>query len=272
MGIEAALLTRPVWQGEHLEFLDARILSAPLQELRGCDSPATEVSEIEHALKSAELLWLILTSPASVDAFFFWLARNPNIHAAFKNQKAGLLRLAAVGEGTRDKISHHQKATLFQGVKTHEIVVGEDAAHADAKSLLAALKKSSSNVNAQNALLIQGKESRPTLHEGLTESGFKVCALSLYERITVNWNKAIYERLKAAGPQTIAVVVTSSQAVDLALEQMKKAGVEPVAQVWATHHQTIAGLLKQKGWGQVLKVRLAPEALARDLFENQSTW
>ena len=133
MGIEAALLTRPVWQGEHLEFLDARILSAPLQELRGCDSPVTEVSEIEHALKSAEPLWLILTSPASVDAFFFWLARNPNTRAALENQKAGLLKLAAVGEGTRDKIFQHPQAALFHGVKTPEIVVGEDAAHADAK-------------------------------------------------------------------------------------------------------------------------------------------
>lgn len=272
MGIEAALLTRPVWQGEHLDFLDARILSAPLQELCACDCLATEVSEIEHALKSADSLWLIFTSPASVDAFFAWLARHRKIHAAFKNQKTGLLRLAAVGEGTRDKIFHHPEAALFPGVKSQEIVVGEDAAHADARSLLAAIKKSSLNVSAQNALLIQGKDSRPTLHDGLIESGFKVRTLSLYERITVSWNKAIYERLKAASPQTIAVVVTSSQAVDLALEQMKKAGVEPLAQVWATHHQTIAGLLKQKEWGQVLKVRLAPEALARDLFEHQSTW
>jgi uroporphyrinogen-III synthase len=288
--MQFALLSRPLWAGSALiqtlipaqsaPANDPRLISAPLQQLEFIQtdqfnppSSATIFNYLTLAAPAAANPWFIFTSPASVQAFGFWVlqikAQLPFTHA----------RLAAVGTGTLDRLKELQRMGFFSEDQIKQAICEQEKEKADAQGLLEKLNQSGTkqaiNWSDHFVLLVQGQGNRPTLADGLNAMGANVARCELYRRVDIDWPKEVLAKLKTAAPGQAGVVLTSTTVVDRALQLLGTNMINPKAVVWCTQHQAIADRLQQAGaaqLNQIRRVRLDTQYLIHDLFEHENYW
>lgn len=278
------LMARPQWQGSDPQHAalhaDPRLIAAPLQELELC-TPARGPLQ---ALQAAAAPWLLLTSPASVQALAQWmLALEINLF-----QITGL-RIAAVGAGTRqelaDVFAHDPASTFSKALATdsspaaadlQQVVTSGANEKADARSLLVALddvqRQEQFAWRDQTFLLVQGEDNRPTLHDGLSQRKAKVIDLIAYRRRDIDWPAARWADLAACTAGDYGVVVTSTAMADRLVKLFNTHAIPPEHVVWCTQHAAIADRIKQHGMASVRRVRLNPKVLVHDLFDPPQYW
>jgi uroporphyrinogen-III synthase len=263
--MDYAVLARPQWRsplsGEAPRITDSKIISAPLQELVLLTA---DPQVLQEHLRAANP-WVVFTSPASVLAFKAYLS---HCDTAISNTR---LHWAAVGNGTRD-----QALRMFETLRADQVIVSEDPQKADAVSTLQALDHAADKTGfdwpSQQFLVIEGKENRPTLREGLAARKAKAQSLALYERVDVDWPSELWSRLAQATPKQVGIVITSTAVVDRLLGAMKQRSLDPLQFRWCTQHASIAAKLTHWGLGPIGCVRLDPEHLSNDLFANGHNW
>lgn len=259
-----ALLTRPIWEHEKAVSSDSRIVAAPLQRLRLLKNPDLHL----NTLTTTADAWIVFTSPASAEAFGLCMEKSPSGLPA-------TTRIAAVGRGTADRVVEVLGSCLSKDAISR-MVVGESAHKATALALLDALAEYGKNARTDwtqaTMLVVEGRNNRPTLCEGLADLGATVMRLEIYERSNVDWDLPIIEKIRTPQPLDIAIVVTSGAAIELACAQLKRHGVDPHHLRWCTHHESIASQIAGHGLLPVGRVRLAPGELAVDLFDHPQFW
>ena len=263
--MEFAVLARPQWrsplQGESDRSLDPRIVAAPLQELELLDlDPQALNSQLQlHGL------WIVFTSPASVQAFQAQIGR----HALELPYRA--LRFIAVGTGTRDQICR-----AFSSLRSEEILISSDPEKADAASTLQALDQVARQTGldwpSQHFLVIEGQGNRATLREGLVCRKAQVVSLALYARLDVQWPEALWARLAQSAPRQAGIVITSTTVIERLVHEMKARDLDPRKFVWCTQHATIAARLDNAGFGPVRRIRLDAQSITNDLFTHGGNW
>jgi uroporphyrinogen-III synthase len=263
--MEYAVLARPQWrsplQGEAPPIADSRIIVAPLQELMLLEA---DPHLLRDHLRFANP-WIVFTSPASVLAFRAYLS-----HCGMEFSTARV-HWAAVGNGTRD-----QALRMFESLRSDEVIVSEDPHKADASSTLQALDYAAQKLGfdwpSQQFLVIEGKDNRPTLREGLVARGARAQSLALYMRVDVDWPHELWGRLALATRQQAGLVITSTTVVDRLFKAMKQHRIDPHQFRWCTQHAAIAAKLVHWGLGPIGCVRLDPQHLSNDLFSNGHNW
>lgn len=290
--VQFALLTRPQWDwsspvgaGSQLNptasssasvpqesVVDARVIAAPLQHLALC----TPDKKILDQFRWAQEQWLVLTSPASVQALDQWLFHT-GINIMFNPD----MRIAAVGSGTNAQLAHYiaqnsadpARAWRIDATRSVRSAVDEKA---DATALLAAMdavyQREGFLWPEQLVLIAQGQDSRRTLADGLRDRGAHVLVADLYRRIDVSWSEQVWQQITNAPPREIAVVLTSTTVVERAISECVAHGVDPRRLVWATQHAAIAERLSQHGIQLVRRVRLDHAHLTGDIFDNEQHW
>lgn len=251
---------------------DPRLVNAPLQHLSLC----TPDRQILDRFRWSQRQWLVLTSPASVQALDQWLFHT-GINVMFNPD----MRVAAVGSGTNAQLAHYiaqnsadpARAWRINASRTVTSAVDEKA---DAVGLLAAMdavcRRDGFYWQEQVVLIAQGQGSRATLVDGLRARGATVLVANLYRRIDVSWSDSIWAMLASAAPREIAVVVTSTTVVDRLLQEYQAHSLDTHQVVWATQHAAIAERLRQRGIQQIRRVRLDAPQLSGDLFEHEQYW
>ncbi len=251
---------------------DSRLINAPLQHLSLC-APDRHILD---RFRWSQRQWLVLTSPASVQALDQWLFHT-GINVMFNPD----MRVAAVGSGTRAQLAHYiaqnsadpARAWRIDARRTVTSAIDEKA---DAVGLLAAMdevcRRDGFYWQEQVVLIAQGQGSRVTLAQGLRERGATVLAANLYQRIDVSWPDSTWQMLSSAAPQEVAVVLTSTTVVDRLLQDYQAHQLDLNHVVWATQHAAIAERLRQRGIQSIRRIRLDTSHLAGDLFEHEQYW
>jgi uroporphyrinogen-III synthase len=290
--VRLAFLTRPQWDwsspvgpGSELSptasssasvpqdpSIDPRVVAAPLQHLvlRPPDR------KILDQFRWAQEQWLVLTSPASVQALDQWLFHT-GINIMFNPD----MRIAAVGSGTNAQLAHYiaqnsadpARAWRIDASRSVRSAVDEKA---DATALLAAMdavyQREGFLWHEQMVLIAQGQDSRRTLADGLRDRGAYVVIADLYQRVDISWPQEVWQRIRDAQPKEAAVVLTSTTVVERAVSECVAHGVEPSRIVWATQHAAIAERLRQHGIQSIRRVRLDHAHLTGDLFDDEQYW
>lgn len=251
---------------------DSRLVNAPLQHLSLCTPDRMMLDRFRWSQQQ----WLVLTSPASVQALDQWLFHT-GINVMFNPD----MRVAAVGSGTKAQLVHYiaqnaadpARAWRINAARTITSAIDEKA---DAVGLLAAMDevclRDGFYWQEQVVLIAQGQNSRTTLVHGLRERGATVLAANLYRRIDVSWPDTTWDMLAAAAPQEVAVVVTSTTVVDRLLQEYQAHELALTHVVWATQHAAIAERLRLRGIQTIRRVHLDASHLAGDLFEHEQYW
>lgn len=227
-----------------------------------------------HHFRQAKSPWLVFTSPASVQAFAHWIAQIDLSVSRWPG-----LRFATVGSGTQQSLVALESIGFLNAADRANVLSSADAHRADAVTLVSAMHARVTELGlawpTQTVMVVEGCDNRPQLKESLAALGAQVMGLALYERVNVAWPQTVIQQLKAAQPGQVAVVITSTQALDLALRQIEEAGIDSSRLVWCTHHQSIALTLAQMRaglQGRIRRVRLDPQALQEDLFSHEQYW
>ncbi len=290
--IRCALIARPQWDwsspigagSDHIPSVassasiqqeslgDPRLVGAPLQHLSLCPPDR----RILDRFRWAQQQWLVLTSPASVQALDQWLFHT-GINVMFNPD----MRVAAVGSGTNNQLAHYisqnaadpARAWRINANRTITSAVDEKA---DAVGLLAAMdavcRRDGFYWQEQMVLIAQGMGSRTTLVDGLRARGATVLVANLYQRIDVRWPDRIWAMLANAAPNEIAVVVTSTTVVDRLIQACGQHQLDLARVAWATQHAAVAERLKSRGIQPIRRVRLDPDHLSGDLFDHEQYW
>lgn len=269
-------MARPQWQEPVFETNlvghgDPRLINAPLQQLSLCpiDRKPLEV------IRQADFPWLVLTSPASVQALAQWMAATQ-----IDLMRIPGLRIAAVGAGTRNglaEMSLRQAGGENPGPLNLQTVITSAASDkANAHALLQALdgvqQQEHFDWKDQTILIVQGQDNRPTLHDGFLDRQARVTVLNAYRRQDVEWPSLIWTDIAASDTGEVGVVVTSTTVVDRLLKAFHDHRINPIKVVWCTQHAAIAEKLQQQGIAQVRYVQLDQDHLIHDLFEHEQYW
>lgn len=266
--ISVALLARPEWRGLPLENLmpeDSRIWPAPLQHLVLEQDPSGQLHSALRGFvsKKSSIVWVVITSPASVIAFAEWISRPD------ATWRSSIQRFAAVGSGTAEQM-------IRRGIGTESTVtIGGEASIADARTTVEMISDTLMREGAlwadQCFVVVGGVGNRPTLCDALRAKGAEVMMLPLYRREDLEWPERVWSQLRAHPDQT-AVVVTSSTVIERLMASVVTHGLDPASLTWATHHATIAANLTARGVPAIRRVRLDVSALSSDLFEHEQYW
>ncbi|NBW00827.1 MAG: uroporphyrinogen-III synthase [Betaproteobacteria bacterium] len=239
---------------------DSRLRSMPLQRLEALDSDTS----VLHGLSGAVSPWIVWTSPAAVQAFFFWLKRH-----AQDITFLGKVWLAAIGSGTRDQLLR-----LYPGAD--KIVCADSSERADAPGLLTAMdlfmRQKSMDWASQTLLVVEGESNRPTLREGFVARGAVCLVAELYRRVEAPWPESAWTEITRSAAGALGLVVTSSGAGRQLIAAFQAHGLALSQVIWCTHHAAIAQLVQEAGVARVRRVRLNHQWLSYDLFEHEAYW
>jgi uroporphyrinogen-III synthase len=252
--------------------LDPRLIAAPLQHLTLCAPDKRVLNTFRWASKQ----WLVLTSPASVQALDQWLFHT-GVNIMFNPD----MRVAVVGAGTNAQLAHYIAQNSADPARawrmnTSRTVTSAIDEQADAHGLLSAMDavylRDGFLWQEQMVLIAQGHGSRTTLAAGLRDRGATVLIADLYRRIDVSWNDDVWQMISNSAPGETAVVVTSTTVIDRLLGECAAHQVALDRLAWCTQHAAIAERLKTAGLQSVRRVRLDPMLLSADLFEHEQYW
>lgn len=251
---------------------DERLILAPLQRLSLCPPD----KKLLDSFRWAHQQWLVLTSPASVQALDQWLFQS-GVNIMFNPD----MRIAAVGTGTKAQLAHYMTQNAADPARAWRIDMSKTVTSAvdekaDAVGLLSAMDtiylREGFLWQEQRVLIAQGQDSRTTLADGLRERGATVLVANLYWRIDVPWADQVWQLIANASAGEVAVVVTSTTVIDRLVNDCATHQV-PVAHLcWATQHAAIAERLRSIGIQSVRRVRLDATYLSGDLFNHEQYW